>query len=144
MRVSAKAEYGLLALVDLGLHGGEAPVQVADIAKRQNIPKQFLDQVLIAMKSAGLVTSSRGRQGGYRLARPASAITLLDALRALDGPLLSRGFQGRSARGRKARAVLKRVWAEASTAAESTLRGTTLEDVLAECGAMDPADMYVI
>ena len=78
MRLSSKGEYGLLALIDLAMHTAEGPVQIHQIARRQGIPKQYLGQLMLALKKAGLIHSMRGRQGGYVMARPAHAITLLE------------------------------------------------------------------
>ena len=85
MKLSTKGEYGLLAVIDLALHSLEAPVQSAQIAERQNIPKQYLDQLLLFLKKAGLIESSRGRQGGYQLARSASHINLLQVVAGAGG-----------------------------------------------------------
>jgi Rrf2 family protein len=64
MRLSTKGEYGLLAIVDLALHANQGPVQSFQVAEREHIPKQYLDQLMLSLKKAGLVESSRGRQGG--------------------------------------------------------------------------------
>lgn len=87
MKLSTKGRYGLRALVDLAIHGEEAPVSIQSIAARQNISERYLEQLVGAMKKAGLVTSTRGAQGGYRLARPAGEISVGDVLRALEGDL---------------------------------------------------------
>lgn len=89
MRISAKGEYATRALVDLALREDPTtPVQVRDIATRQNIPMKYLVQILLVLKSAGLVESRRGVDGGYRLARPADAISLGEVVRAVEGPIL--------------------------------------------------------
>lgn len=87
MKLSTKGRYGLRALVDLALHQEEAPVSIQSIADRQNISERYLEQLMSAMKKAKLVTSTRGAQGGYRLARPAGEISVGDVLRALEGDL---------------------------------------------------------
>ena len=87
MKLSTKGRYGLRALVDLAVHGEEAPVSIQSIAVRQNISERYLEQLMGAMKKANLVTSTRGAQGGYRLARPAREISVGDVLRALEGDL---------------------------------------------------------
>ena len=84
MKLSTKGRYGLRALVDLAVHGEEAPVSIQSIAVRQNISERYLEQLMGAMKKANLVTSTRGAQGGYRLARPAREISVGDVLRALE------------------------------------------------------------
>lgn len=135
MQVSTKGEYGLLALIDLAIHDQSEPVQVAQIAERQGIPKQYLDQLLVILKRAGLVASSRGRQGGYRLARQADRITLLDAVQVLEGPIANQNFASRSTRPRKnmCQAALKTVWDELTDRSADLLRSKTLLDISAEC-----------
>lgn len=82
-----KGKYGLKAMVHLaGLGAGER-AQVQDIADANAIPKKFLDQIISALRNAGLVFSKKGKGGGYALAQPASQITVGQIVRALDGPL---------------------------------------------------------
>ena len=89
MKVSLRATYGIIAAVDLALHHADQPVCAKSIAKRQSIPSRFLEQVLHAMKKAGVVTSQRGAQGGYVLSRKPSDVSVADILDALEGPLLA-------------------------------------------------------
>lgn len=88
MRISSKGDYGLRALFDLAQRFGEGPVQSEEIATRQGIPANYLNQLLITMRRAGLIESLRGPQGGHQLARRPDAITLLEILTVLEGPLL--------------------------------------------------------
>lgn len=88
MRISSKGDYGLRALFDLAQRYGEGPIQSDEIATRQGIPVNYLNQLLITMRRAGLIESLRGPQGGHMLARSPETITLLDVLAALEGPLL--------------------------------------------------------
>ncbi len=85
--LSAKARYGLQAAYDLALHAGAGPRQIRDIASGQHIPHQFLEQLLVSLKRAGLVESFRGSRGGYTLAREPAAIRVLEVLTSLDGEL---------------------------------------------------------
>ncbi len=85
MRVSSRGEYGLRALYDLAEHYHEGPVPSGDIAKRQHIPQNYLNQLLIVLRRSGLILSDRGRNGGHRLARAPEKITLGEAVRVLDG-----------------------------------------------------------
>lgn len=87
MRLSRRSEYALLALVYLARQDPETLVSVETIATAQAIPPQFLEQILLALKRAHYLVSSKGQHGGYRLARPASTFTLADVIRTLDGPL---------------------------------------------------------
>src|SRR2546427_12494864 len=86
MYFSAKGEYGIIAVLDLALANGSAPVQAKAIADRQGIPLRFLEHILRALKHAGLVESARGAPGGYRLVKPASGARLGDLIQAGDGP----------------------------------------------------------
>src|SRR3972149_10492050 len=94
MKVSQRVTYGIMAAVDLAMKGKEVPIQARAIARRQAIPIRFLEQVLNAMKKAGLVDSLRGAQGGGRLLKEPSALSVADILEALDGPVFHRSYQG--------------------------------------------------
>lgn len=92
MRFSARGEYGILALLELALNDGRrTPLQARNISRNQRIPLRFLEQVLSALKKAGLVESVRGSQGGYNLARTPEEINLADILEAIEGPLIATG-----------------------------------------------------
>jgi Rrf2 family protein len=88
MRLSKRGEYGLRAMIDLASwdHGKNA-VQIKDIAEREQIPAKFLEQILLALKNAGLLHSKMGIGGGYYLAKPADHISLGQIIRILDGTL---------------------------------------------------------
>src|SRR6266540_5283919 len=88
MRISSKGEYGLRALFDLTQRYGAGPVQSHEIHQRQGIDENYLNQILISLRKAGLIESVRGPQGGHRLARPPAQIDLLEVLVSLEGPLL--------------------------------------------------------
>ncbi len=145
MKLSTKGEYGLLAVMDLAIHSLEAPVQSAQIAERQNIPKQYLDQLLLYLKKAGLVESSRGRQGGYQLARSASHINLLQVVRALEGSIDSNDvFMREGSNQDPTRKILRDLWSELFEHASEVLRTTTVEDVCERRKKLDPQIMYYI
>src|SRR6188768_196374 len=87
MKISAKAEYACLAVLALARgNPDDPPVRIREISAAHGIPERYLVQILLQLKGAGLVTSTRGASGGYRLARPASAISLREVLTAIDGP----------------------------------------------------------
>jgi Rrf2 family transcriptional regulator, cysteine metabolism repressor len=87
MRISAKAEYACLAVIELARPGTNgAPRRVRDIAEAQNIPERYLVQILLQLKAAGVVQSARGSEGGYHLVRGAEDITVADLVGAIDGP----------------------------------------------------------
>ena len=85
--ISQKARYALRALLFLAAKGDTLPVQIAEIAESENIPRKFLEQILLELKKTGIVRSHRGRAGGYALGRPAKDISFADVLRVTDGPL---------------------------------------------------------
>ncbi|WP_330177430.1 Rrf2 family transcriptional regulator [Streptomyces sp. NBC_01498] len=89
MRISARADYAVRAALELTTSRDQAPVKAEAIAAAQDIPHKFLEGILNDMRRGGLVLSRRGGNGGYRLARPAAAITVADVIRAVDGPLVS-------------------------------------------------------
>jgi Rrf2 family protein len=85
MKISMKADYGIRALLDLAERFGEAPVPSHDIAARQHVPGPFLDQILMTLRRAGLVRSTRGPRGGHMLARSPEEVTLGQAVDILEG-----------------------------------------------------------
>ena len=87
MKLSTKGRYGLRALIDLALYSENETVSIASISARQNISESYLEQLIAKLRKAGLVTSVRGAGGGYKLALPASEISVGDILRALEGSL---------------------------------------------------------
>jgi Rrf2 family transcriptional regulator, cysteine metabolism repressor len=87
MKISKKTQYALRALIELTNHYPDAPLQRRTIANRQHIPIEFLEQILLPLKRAGLLASRRGVNGGYRLIKAPQEITLGQVIRILDGPL---------------------------------------------------------
>jgi len=145
MKLSTKGEYGLMAVIDLALHATKGPVQSLQIAERQGIPKQYLDQLMLILKKAGLVESSRGRQGGYVLARPANQITLLEVVTALEGPLENTNFLRKGTRMRiAAREILNALWEDLIGGVAERLRQKTLEQICDEHKRLENQIMYYI
>ncbi len=99
MKLSKKGEYGLRALIDLGLAAevGQGLLQVSQIAAKQQMPVKFLEQILQSLREAGIVETQRGRFGGYRLAKPAATIGMGEVIRHIDGPLAPIGCVSQSA-----------------------------------------------
>ena len=131
MRISAKGEYAIKAMLDLALSGdGETLQPIQDIARRQGIPQRYLEQVLLGLKRAGFLHSRRGSAGGYRLAKPPAQITAGALLRAVEGQQVV-GSVGRAARGSvgDAGGDLIHLWRAVSEAVDSVVDGTTLEDL---------------
>ena len=132
MRISSKGEYGLRALFDLAQHYGEGPVQSRDIHQRQGIDENYLNQILISLRKAGLIESIRGPQGGHRLARPSAQISILDAVLALEGPLLpaDAGRDTLASAEPTDRDVIRQLWDELRTVLEQRLASITIEDLV--------------
>ncbi|WP_221030277.1 RrF2 family transcriptional regulator [Actomonas aquatica] len=99
MKLSKKGEYGLRALIDLGMAAEVGPglLQVAQIAAKEQIPVKFLEQILQSLREGGIVETQRGRFGGYRLAKPADRIGMGEVIRRIDGPLAPIGCVSQSA-----------------------------------------------
>jgi Rrf2 family transcriptional regulator, cysteine metabolism repressor len=84
---STKGEYGVRLMVQLGRHVGRGPASLAEIAAEEDLPRAYLEQLVVNLREAGLVTSTRGAHGGYELARPPETISMAEVLRALEGPI---------------------------------------------------------
>ncbi|MDB6095284.1 MAG: transcriptional regulator, BadM/Rrf2 family [Verrucomicrobia bacterium] len=99
MKLSKKGEYALRSLINLGIAAevGRKLVQVTELAESEQLPIKFLEQIMQALKEAGFVVSARGKFGGYRLAKPAKAITIGEVVRLIDGPLAPIGCVSQSA-----------------------------------------------
>lgn len=131
MRLTAKSEYGLLAAIDLACHAGEGPVSAREISEHRGIPARFLEQLLVLLRRAGLVTAVRGARGGFTLARDASDITVLEVVEALDGPLTSAVCDADLAGGcdKAAGCAASGVWGRATDALREVFATTTLSDL---------------
>jgi Rrf2 family protein len=124
MKISAKAEYACLAVLALARNGPAAPpMRIREISESSAIPERYLVQILLQLKAAGLVVSTRGASGGYHLARPASSISLGEVLTAIEGPEAAREHPGAR---RSAATVLEPVWASVRAAERAVLDGTTI------------------
>ena len=129
MRVTAKVDYAVRALVELAARGG-GPAKLQDLTSAQQIPGGFLENVLRDLRAAGLVTSQRGTQGGYRLARPPAEITVADVIRVLEGPLANvQGIRPDEVAFPGAAAPMKEVWVAMRAALRSVLEAVTIADV---------------
>ncbi len=144
MRISSNGEYGVRALFDLALHWGSGPVRSRDIAERQAIDENYLNQLLIQLRRAGLVQSVRGPQGGHLLARAPGDITLLHALRALEGPIVETAEGIGAPPQPDDAAVLDEVWDGLRDAAEMYLANLTLEGLTQRKRQREGLTMYYI
>ena len=144
MKFSKKSEYGLRALIELTAAYGKDPIRRQQIAERQKVPIVFLEQILLALKHAGLLASTRGVSGGYALIKPPSKVTLGQVIRILDGPLAPIGCVSKTAYqkcadcpyARKSYCPLQDVMGGVRNAIADILDNYSLEDFIA--GARSP------
>ena len=133
MKVSTRGDYASRALLSLTLHtDSEGPTSVRDIADRTGLPQPYLEQILLALKGAGLVRSKRGVGGGYVLARPAEEITLAQIVSAVDGPIVVGDFGEPHANGacdHEGQCVLLAIWADVGEQMRLLLEASTLADI---------------
>lgn len=133
MKVSTRGDYAARALLSLALHAEtDGPTTVRQIAERTGLPQPYLEQILLALKGAGIVRSKRGVGGGYVLNHDPQAITLAQIIRAVDGPITLGDFGEPHTAGacdHEGQCVLLAVWENVGTAMRSMLEGFTLADV---------------
>lgn len=129
MHIPAKVDYGMRALLTLAEHGGALTSE--ELARSQGLPVKFLGAIMSELRRAGVVTSQRGSEGGYRLARPARQIAIADVMRALDGPLAEvRGLRPEATTYQGAAVHLQDVWVAVRASLRSVLEEVTLDDVV--------------
>ena len=114
LSITSKSPYAIRALVELYHHGDSVPVPIAELARRGEIPVQFLEQLFATLRRAGVLRSQRGVKGGYSFGRPAGEVTVLEVVELLDGEL------GAGATG---------VFADAARATRSVLAESTIADI---------------
>ncbi|MET0972980.1 MAG: Rrf2 family transcriptional regulator [Thermoleophilaceae bacterium] len=132
MRVSAKTDYAVRALLELAVANG-GPVKGERLAQAQAIPLKFLENILTDLRHAGIVRAQRGAEGGYWLARAADEVTLGEVIRAVDGPLASvRGEAPEDLAYDGAAENLRTVWVALRASMRSVLDEITLADVVAD------------
>jgi Rrf2 family protein len=135
VKVSTRGDYASRALLSLALHAEESgPTSVRDIAERTGLPQPYLEQILLALKGAGIVRSKRGVGGGYILAREPGQITLGEIVSAVDGPIAVGDFGEPHQDGacdHEGQCVLLAVWAGISSRIRSHLDSFTLADIAA-------------
>jgi Rrf2 family protein len=130
-------------MVELACHEGEGPIQLQEIARAQQLSPKYLEQLTIALRSAGLVHSERGPHGGYWLTKPASQVTALDVVRAAEGPVTLLDCIGKAtACERSASCAARRLWTKVSVAINDTLAQVTLADLREEQMAATSAQAF--
>ncbi|GII78272.1 Rrf2 family transcriptional regulator [Sphaerisporangium rufum] len=132
MRLSARVDYALRAAAELAA-AGSGPTTVGELAKEQEMPPKYLENILLQMRRAGLVRGQRGPEGGYVLARPPADISLADVIRAVDGPLANvRGERPEHVGYRGAARSLQQVWIALRASERAILEEVTLDQIAAD------------
>ena len=131
MKISAKIRYGARAMLELASHYGEGPIELKEIAKKENISIKYLEQVINPLRSNGLVKAIRGSKGGYSLAKPPSEICLYDVIETLEGPLkLIECLTDSKVCQKVQSCVTREIWKEVSDAISKIFYSVTLEDMV--------------
>ena len=129
LSITTKSPYAIRALAELARTGGAGPVPIGELARRRDVPVQFLEQLFAVLRRAGILRSQRGVKGGYAFAREPGEVTVLEVVELLDGRL------GAEAEG---------IFAEAAAAARAVLAKTTISDVVERENQAAGATMYYI
>lgn len=137
VKLSHKLEYACRVLAQLALDYGQSKLAHIDtLSEAEQIPANYLVQILNELRNAGLITSKRGKQGGYALAHPPSAINLADIVRAIDPELLESKLDSNGQSGKR----VSHVWSEVGSVVEGKIKSYTLEDLMPS----DSGEMYYI
>ena len=132
LAITSKSPYAVRALSELARVGGAGPVPIGEIARRRDIPVQFLEGMFATLRRAGILQSQRGVKGGYSFARPPAEVTVLDVVEALEG-----GLDGDIA-------GQDEIWAEAIDALRQRLRATTIAEIAEREARAAGGQMYYI
>lgn len=135
MSFSTKGEYGVRLMVQLGRHFGRGPASLAEIAAEEDLPRAYLEQLVMSLRDAGLVVSTRGARGGYELSRPPAEISMAQVLRALEGPIApmicaSDDPEHATICDRTSRCTVNVLWVRLRDAIAITLESMTLADLV--------------
>jgi Rrf2 family protein len=128
MRVSAKADYALRALIEIAAHPDGTAVSAEALGRRQDIPRNFLQAILADLRRADIVVSQRGQAGGWRLARNPASVSVADVIRAVDGPLVSvYGLRPEAVSYNDSAKELQHVWIAARSALREVFERVTIQ-----------------
>ena len=131
MKLSVKVDYACRVLVQLARRrGGEELAHIEELARAEAVPPNYLVQILGELRNGGLITSRRGKQGGYALARPPAEISLLDVVRLIEGDVLEMGGAVEGQSGRR----VAQAWREVRAVIEAKCREINLEQLAAKTG----------
>lgn len=132
MKISTKGRYGLRSIIDLIINSSGENVPLINIAERQNISKNYLEQVFASLRKAGIVSSTKGAQGGYYLGDKPSNITVGDVLRVLEGDLSVVSIDSDTQDNPIEQCIQKNIWDEVDKKVNEIIDGITLEDLVNE------------
>ena len=130
MRLTTKGRYAVTAMLDLSLNYGIRPITLADISDRQGISLSYLEQLFALLRRQGLVSSSRGPGGGYRLSRPAAEMTVLDVISAVDEKIDTTRCDGKANCESDGKCLSHEIWQSLSDQIRNYLAGITLGEVV--------------
>jgi len=131
MKLSTRSRYGTRMMVDIAQHYDEGPIQIGDIAKRQDISVKYLEQLIIPLKKANYVNSVRGPKGGHMLAKPPEEITVGEIVKVLEGEInLTRCIENPDVCNRSNSCLTRGVWEMATRAVYNKLNSITLSDMI--------------
>lgn len=130
MRVTAKSDYALRALIEIARRGDEGPVSAEEIGRLQEIPHGFLQAILADLRRAGILVAQRGQSGGWRMNRDPDEVTVADVIRAVDGPLVSiYGLRPEAVEYNERAAVLQHVWIASRRSLRDVLESVTVRQL---------------
>lgn len=142
MRITAKVDYAIRAMIELGAGEGDGPLKGERIATAQSIPTKFLENILADLRHDGLVASQRGADGGYWLARPSTGITVADVIRSVEGPLANvRGVRPEAVTFDGRAEPLQHLWIAVRASLRSVLEHVTIADLV---GGKLPGDIETL
>jgi Rrf2 family protein len=132
VRISAKVDYAVRAMCEIAAHEGDAPLKAEQISAAQEIPLSFLENILVDLRRAGFVRSLRGQVGGYRMARPASEVSVADVIRAVEGPLADvRGIRPEQVCFKGSAEPVRDVWLATRVSLRRVLERVSIGDIVA-------------
>jgi len=130
MRVTAKSDYALRALIEIARRGDAGPVSAEELGRLQDIPHGFLQAILADLRRAGVLVAQRGQSGGWRMAKDPEQVTVADVIRAVDGPLVSiYGLRPESVEYNESAAVLQYVWIASRHSLRDVLEKVTVRQL---------------
>ncbi|MGH3314598.1 MAG: RrF2 family transcriptional regulator [Nocardioidaceae bacterium] len=130
MRVTAKSDYALRALIEIASQPADSAVSAEELGRRQEIPCGFLQSILADLRRAGIVMSQRGQAGGWQMGSRAEDVTVADVIRAVDGPLVNiYGLRPESVAYNDVASVLQSVWIAARSSLRSVFEHVTIADL---------------